>query len=149
MKIEVDGYIPRPPGEVFEALCDVTAWPERISAITRVEVLTPDIPFGAGFRFDETRKMGSREETQTFTVDKVEIPHLFQMTSEAFGTRFVAWHKLQPENDGTRLHLGFEGIPQTFLAKLMMPLAKLMEKSTKAQLQGDMDDLIRALTTEA
>lgn len=143
MQIVATCHVDAPPERVFRIATDVARWPELISAIDRVELLTPGPP-GIGTRFRETRTMYGRKAREEMTIAALEPPHRFTLTAENHGTRYRAEHVFAPERSGTRLTLAFEGVPMTLAARLAMPLALLMRRSVQRQLAQDLADLKRA-----
>lgn len=122
--------INRTPGTVFDAFTDIERWPERMTAIKRVERLT-DGPVGTGTRFRETRVMFGREATETMAVTRFEPPRLFTLETLSGGARYLATHEFVAEGAGaTRVTLRFEATPLTFAARvmgiLMRPLIRKM-----------------------
>jgi uncharacterized protein YndB with AHSA1/START domain len=143
MRIVIETMIAAPPAKVFALMADIPRWPENISAIEKLEMLTPG-PVAVGTRFRETRTMYGRQATEEMTVAQLEPPTRMVLTAESHGMRYVADHVLQAEAGGTRLTLTFEGEPQTLGARLMRPLGWLMKRTITRQLAADIADLKRA-----
>jgi len=143
MELVVETFVAAPPGRVFAVATDITRWPEVVTAIRSVEVLTPG-PVAVGTRFRETRTMFGREESEEMEIAELSPPGRFVLTAESHGTRYQAEHTFAPDGAGTRLRLVFEGSPMTLVARLMTPMGWLMAGAIRKQLAADLDDLKRA-----
>lgn len=148
MEVRVDTQINAPPDTVYETALDIPAWPQIISAITKIEMLS-DGPVAVGTSFRETRVMFGREATEDMTISTLEPPRRFVFTAENHGTSYVVEHLLAPENGGTRFSVAFSGKANSFLARVMLPLGLLMAGTVKKQLAGDLEDLKRAIEIKA
>jgi hypothetical protein len=143
MQCSVERLFAAPREIVFAVAIDIPRWPEVISSIDRIELLTPG-PIAVGSRFRETRRMFGREATEEMTVSELAPPQRFVLTAENHGTRYRAEHVLAPADTATRLTLVFSGEPVSFSARLLSPLGWLMSGHLKKQLEADLDDLQRA-----
>lgn len=143
MKIAVSADIAAPPERVFALLADIERWPQTISAIRGVEILT-DGPVDVGTCFRETRVMHGREAVEEMTVAAIEPPRRLVLTAENHGARYVAEQRLEPTAEGTRLTLAFEGVPVTLLARLLSVMAVLLKGSIEKALRQDLADVKRA-----
>jgi hypothetical protein len=142
MRITVEAVVAAPPEIVFAVAADVGGWPQVISAIEGIELLTPG-PVAAGTRFRETRRMFGRQATEEMTVAEHEPPRRFVLTAFNHGTAYRAEHLFAPDGTGTRIELAFEGRPVTLAARLLAPLGLLFVASLRRQLEGDLADLAR------
>lgn len=148
MRIKVETVIAAPIETVFALMTDLARWPDAISAIDRIDVLT-DGPVAAGTRFRETRRMFGREATEEMTVAELSPPTRFVLTAFNHGTAYHAEHVLAATEGGTRLTLIFDGTPKTMMARLMLPLGLLMRGTVTKQLAADLADIKRAAEAHA
>jgi hypothetical protein len=148
MQCSVERLIRAPREIVFAVASDIPRWPEVISSIDRIELLTPG-PIAAGSRFRETRRMFGREAAEEMTVSELTPPELFVLTAENHGTRYRAEHIFAPAHDATHVTLVFSGAPVTFLARLLSPLGRVMLGHLEKQLEADLDDLKHAAERRA
>lgn len=146
MRLSVETAIAVPRARVFHKLMDVARWPEAITGIDSVEVLTPG-PVGVGTRIRETRRMHGRLASEVMTFAEIVAPGRLALTAESHGTRYRITHELTEAGAGTRLAMHFEGIPVTMLARAFTPIAWLMRGSIERQLAADLADLKRACET--
>ena len=130
------------PDAVFAVALDIANWPQFVSAIETIELLTPG-SVAVGTRFRETRVMFGRHATEEMTVVEIEPPRRFLLTAFNHGTAYRAEHRFAPEGAGTRMTLVFEGRPATLLARLFAPLGRLFMGSLQRQLEADLADLKR------
>lgn len=142
MQIIVETLVDAPPDAVFAVASDVTNWPQFISSIQSVALLTPS-PVAVGTRFRETRVMFGRQATEEMTVSELEPPHRFLLTAFNHGTAYRAEHLFEPHATGTRMTLTFEGRPSTLPARLFAPLGWLFLGTVRRQLEADLADLKR------
>jgi hypothetical protein len=144
MRIAVEILINAPRDRVFAVMADIPAWPRRIQAIERIDMLT-DGPVAVGTRFRETRQMFGRTASEEMTVAEFIAGERMVFIAESHGTRYRATHVLTGAGTGgTRLSLDFEGKPTTLLARLTTPLAWLLAGHVRRQLVADLADLKRA-----
>jgi hypothetical protein len=142
MQISVEAFVDAPPQAVFATAADIARWPQFISGVEAVEVLTRG-EVGAGTRFRETRKMFGRQATEEMTVAGIAPPQRLLLTAFNHGTAYRIEHGFAPEGAGTRATLTFEGRPQTLLARAFAPLGLLFMGAVKRQLVADLADLAR------
>jgi hypothetical protein len=140
MRISVERIVAAPLDVTFATALDIARWPQFISAITSVDVLTPR-PIAVGSRFRETRQTYGRAESQEMTVTVLDPPRSFTLAAEAHGARYRAEHRFEQAAGGSRITVVFEGLPVTLLARLLSPLALVMAGSVRRQLAGDLADL--------
>jgi hypothetical protein len=148
MHCSVERLIAAPREIVFAVAIDIPRWPEVISSIDRIELLTPG-PIVIGSRFRETRRMFGREATEEMRISALTPPEHFVLTAENHGTRYRAEHILTRAQDATRLTLVFSGEPVSVFARLLSPLGQLMLGHVKKQLEADVGDLKRAAERRA
>jgi hypothetical protein len=148
MQCSVERLIAAPCEIVFAIVSDIPRWPEVVSSIERIEMLTPG-PVALGSRFRETRRMYGREATEEMTVSELVPPERFVLTAENHGTRYRAEHTFARAHDATRLTLVFSVEPVSVFARLLSPLGRLMLGHLKKQIEADFDDLKRAAERRA
>lgn len=148
MKMTLSQEIAGPVEQVFQAFTDFPNAAERVSGITKVEMLT-DGPVGVGTRFKETRVFMKREATEELEVTRFEPGREVALSAYSCGCDFLSTFQFTPIEAGTRIDLTFESTPKTFFAKLMSPLGKLMMGPMKKCVQQDMDDLKQGIEARA
>jgi len=139
-------HIAAAPAAVFAICSDFEHAPQHVSAITKVEMLTPG-PTRQGTRFKETRKMFGKEATETMEVLEFTPNSSFVLGAESCGTRYRTTFTFTPTSGGTpggqpgtTVEFRFLATPLTFFAKvmgaIMMPFMKnMMRKCVMQDLQ--------------
>jgi Polyketide cyclase / dehydrase and lipid transport len=143
MQIDIETTIDAAPADVFAIAADIGHWPDVISAIESIELLTPGA-VGIGTRFRETRKMFGKSATEEMTVAEFAPPHRFVLTAHSHGTAYRTVHTLEPVGAGTRLRVLFEVTPTSLLARIMAPVGWLLLGTLKRQIAADLADMKRA-----
>ena len=126
--------------EVFDAATDLASWPDRIEAITRVEVLGEG-PVGEGTVFRETRMMFGREATEEMTIATFERPHRYVTNADSCGCDYVSTTTFTPTPEGTRMTLDFRGRPRTLVARLMTPIGWLFTGALRRCVVRDFENM--------
>ena len=142
MRIEVEEATTAAPEVAFATATDIARWPQFITGIDSVEILTTG-PVAVGTRFRETRLMHGRTATEEMTVEELEAPRLFVLSALSHGTRFRVEHRFERDGGGTRMTVLFEGRPMTLLARLLTPLALLVIGSVRREIAADLAGLAR------
>src|ERR1700726_2192640 len=81
MQIELAKTVAAPPADAFAIVANVVDWPQIISSIKAVEVLTPG-PVRAGTRLREHRTMFGRDGPQELEVAAIEPPHRLRLWAD-------------------------------------------------------------------
>ena len=129
-----------PPEIAYATALDLARWPDFIRGISKLEIVTPGEP-EVGTRFRETRTMFGREAVEEMTIAELDPPNRQVFTAQNHGARYTATTQFIADGSGTRIRLTFEGVPVTFLARLLSPLALLMAGSVRTQIQNDLNDM--------
>ena len=117
--VTVSSHIRAPIERVFAAYTDLENAPSVISAITRLEILTPG-PVGVGTSFRETRVMMGKEASEVMTFAAFEPPTGYVLTAESHGSQYTTTFRFEPEGaDGVTCD--FHAQPQSFAAKRSAP----------------------------
>ncbi|MBX3352373.1 MAG: SRPBCC family protein [Phycisphaeraceae bacterium] len=141
--ITVSSHVDAPIERVFEVFTDFPNAASYISAIRRVEMLTPP-PVGVGTRFRETRVMMGREATEEMTIAEFEPPRRVTLTAASHGARYTSAFHFAPEGIGTTVTFEFTGQPVSFLAKALSAITMpLMKKTLIKCVAQDMEDARR------
>jgi len=141
-QVAVTRHFNAPPDKVWNVLSDLERAAERIEAIKHVEILT-DGPVGQGTRFKETRVMFGKEATEEMEITEWNPPTHLAMECETCGMHARSVISCRPDGEGTRVEMSMQTTPLTFVAKLMSPLGKMMEKSCRKAFEKDLDDVQR------
>ena len=139
-RISVTKFIDAPVERVFEVFTDLHTAPERVSAITKLEVLT-DGPVGVGTRFNETRVVFKREATETIEITAFDPLRSYTTVANSCGCRYECTFHFSPQGSGTEVTTEFSWTAQSLMAKLMSPLGKLMASACVKAFDKDLEEL--------
>ena len=140
MEIKASRHINAPVDHVFDVFSDITRIEERISGITKVEILS-ETKSGVGTRWRETRVMFGQEATEEMEISVFNVNRSYEVVAASRGAEYHTVYNFSEENGGTRVDMVFSGKAVSFMAKLMSPLASLMSGATRKALEADMDEL--------
>lgn len=140
-KLELTERIEAPVSETFRAFTDFRALPERISGITKVEMVT-DGPVGKGTRFRETRVVFGKEATEEFEVTEFEPDARYVMACDSCGVHWEYEHAFTPEDGGTRVDVRGTAEGGGLISKLMWGL---MAGACRKALRKDMAEAKAAI----
>ncbi len=129
-----------PPERVFAIYTDLANAEERLSGVTRLEMLT-DGPVREGTRFRETRIVFKREATEEMEITRFDPGRGYSVEADSCGAHYRTDFRFSPDGDGTRVDVEFTSKPVTFAAKLMSPLGALMKGPMIKLFERDLDDL--------
>lgn len=147
--VTVSRTVAAPVETVWAVATDLTAAPETLTGVTRVEVLEGEI-FGVGTRWRETRTMMGREATEEMVVTAATAPSSYTVEADNHGVHYVSTFAFAALGaDRTEVTMTFAGTPtapQNPLVKLMGRFGLRMVRKT---LEQDLADLARAAEARA
>jgi hypothetical protein len=148
--ITVTTHFDAPVHEVFEVCTDLRNAADRVNAIKKLEVLTEG-PIGLGTRFRETRVMMGKEATEEMEFTSFEPNRSYTVEAESCGCHYTSvWTFRAGAGGGTDVEMSFTGVPQTFMAKVMMVvMGPMMSGMVRKCLTRDFEDLKRATSGTA
>jgi carbon monoxide dehydrogenase subunit G len=142
MKMEVNELITAPRAEVWKVITDIENSSNVISGIEKVEILEQPADSLVGLKWEETRTMFGQTATEIMWITEAEENVSYQTRAESHGAVYKTSLQLSEENGKTRLTMSFEGIPQSFLAKVMSIITNpIFKKSTSQALKQDLIDI--------
>lgn len=139
-QMSVKQYIEAPVSEVFARAADFANAAERISGITKMEMLT-DGPVGVGTRFRETRIIFGKEATEVMEVTVFEPDQRYGLAAESHGTKYYTECRFLPQGLGTEIEMTFHSTPVTMTAKVLSVLMRPMIRMMKKLCLQDLTDL--------
>ena len=136
--IEMTIQINAPITRVFEIATDLTQLPERVPAVTKLEILSSG-PIGNGTRFRETRKMFGKEATEEMEFTSFEKDRGYVIQAESAGSRYTSTVSFTSVDEGTQLSWRFAAEPLGTFSKIMSTiLYPLFAGATRRALEGDL-----------
>jgi uncharacterized membrane protein len=119
MRFEQSIDVDAPQQRVWDVLCDLEAWPQRIETVDVVELLTP-APVGEGSR---VRLKQPKLPEGTWEVTVWDAPSYFEFRQQSGGVTNVAGHRVAALEEGrSRLTLTLE------MRGLLVPVVALFYK---------------------
>ncbi len=154
----VSKHINAPVQRIWSLFTDLEAMSQHIGGIKQVEILTPG-PFAVGTRWRETRVMFGQQATEEMEVTECDEPRGYVAEAHSHGSYYVSKWTFEPTDTGstetassepssTLVRMDFSATPESFMAKLMSPLAGVMMKSVVSALNADLEDLARVAEAE-
>ncbi|HYH12413.1 MAG TPA: SRPBCC family protein [Thermomicrobiales bacterium] len=148
--VTVTRTIDAPLETVWDVATDVERMPERMSAITEVEVLEGGTPFDAGTRWRETRTMMRREATEEMEVTAMDRHRRYVVEADNSGVHYVSTFTFTPVGaNRTEVAMTFTGEPTGSQNILMRLIGKLGLRVVRKSLERDIDDLATAAESAA
>lgn len=142
----VSEHIGATPEAVFALASDFAGAAERISGITKVEMLTQG-PVGIGTRFRETRVMFGKEASETMEVVDFQPGRSYTLRAHNCGCEYRTKVSVGAASGGAGSELTFEfaGTPLTTVAKVMSGLMGWMMKGACVKaIRQDLADVKKA-----
>ncbi len=146
-KMTIRQHFEAPLEWVFDTLSDFENAARHVRGIDRMELLTPGA-IGVGTRFRETRTMFGKQSSVEMEITAFDRLHGYTVEGTTCGSRYRAAYHLLSDIAGTHVRLEIETQPIHFLAKLVAPLACLMQGSMKKCLLNDLEDIQAVLATK-
>ena len=137
--VAVSVAIAAPQQDVWDRITDIEHAHERIPAIKRIEILSPQ-RHGLGLRWRETRIMFGKEATEVMEITQWHPPHEYVTSAQSHGSEYRCTLRVEPTAEGSTLSFHFTATPLTLTAKLVGTLlAPLMRGAITKALQGDLN----------
>lgn len=148
--VAVTRLVEAPVSTVWAVFTDLTRRRQWLSAVTGVDVLTPE-PFGAGTVWRETRRMADGGEiTEEFRVRECTAPERFVVTSPGIGADYRMTYTFMPVVAGR--HRGATMVTVVQDGGATEPVGRLLglifgglaAGTAEGALRRDLDDLAAA-----
>ena len=137
--VTVSVAIAAPQQAVWERITDIEHAHERIPAIKRIEILSPQ-RHGLGLRWRETRIMFGKEATEVMEITEWRPPHEYVTSAQSHGSDYRCTLRVEPTAEGSTLSFHFTATPLTLMARVMgMLMGPLMRGAIAKALQGDLN----------
>lgn len=146
MQIELAKIVATQPAAAFAVLADIVDWPQIISSIRSVELLTPG-PIRAGTRLREDRIVFGHDTTQDMEVETIAPPRRLRLLVEHPDLNYELDHLIDAiYGGGCRLMLICRSRPKTAPGRILQPvMTPFMEITLRDELERDLSDLAAAL----
>lgn len=131
--------------QVWSAITNIKNAQNMISGILELKVLKESESGLVGLKWQETRKVFGKVETETMwitEVEKSEAAAFYKTRAESHGCIYISTMKVQQQGDETLLSMEFYGEGVSFFAKLMDKLMGFMMKGSMEKLMSqDLEDI--------
>ncbi|MHA6261378.1 SRPBCC family protein [Sporosarcina sp. CAU 1771] len=145
MKVSTQVKINSTKEKVWEVISDIENSADFISAIMKIEVLTPRGESLVGLKWRETRKMFGKEAVEIMWITDSEENSYYQTRAESHGAIYISRLSITEESDDVILEMSFEGQSVGLMSKVMSKVfGGLMKKSMIKALEVDLQDIKRA-----
>jgi hypothetical protein len=135
--------------DAFAVVTDIANWPEVISSINNVELLTPG-SLRAGTRLRIQRVMFGHETTEEMEVVEIERPRRLRLAGQSRNHHYERDHIIDAMQGGSRLTLIFRPKPSDQAGRALLPfMTPLMEVNLRDELEQDLVDLAAAITAKS
>jgi uncharacterized membrane protein len=146
MNIQVQVSIKASKEEVWKVITDIENAQNTITGIEKVEVLEKPADGLVGLKWKETRTLFGKTAIETMWITIAKENEFYRTRAESHGSLYISNLVLSEQDHGTQLTMEFEGIPQTFGAKLMSAtMGFLFKNATKKALMQDLVDIKTAI----
>jgi hypothetical protein len=134
--------------DAFAVVGDIANWPEVISAINDVELLTTG-PLCAGSRLRIRRTVFGDETTEEMEIVEIERPHRLRLAGRSRDLHCERDHIVDATHGGSRLTLIFRPKPSDQASRALLPLVTpFMEVKLRDELEQDLVDLAAAIAAK-
>ena len=146
MQIDLARTIAAPPPVAFATVADIANWPQIISSIERVELVTPG-PIRDGTHLRLTRIRFGRQTTEALKVATIERPRRLRLVADDRGMRYELDHMIDAVFGlGSRLLLIFRSNPDTNTGRVLAEFMRtFMEIKLRDELEQDLTDFAAAI----
>ncbi len=142
MNVEVQVDINGTKEEVWKVITDIENSVDTISGIEKIEVLEKPADSFVGLKWRETRTMFGRTATEVMWITDTVENQSYKTRAESHGAVYITTLEISDADENVRLSMNFEGMPQTFGAKIMSALTSgMVKKSTEEALMQDLIDI--------
>lgn len=144
MKASVEINIKGIKESIWEVIADIEHSEKNIIAIENIEVIKKPVEGILGLKWRETRVMFGKAATEVMWVTDA-VPNKFYKTrAESHGAIYITTLSILEKDTYCVLSMSFEGIAQSFIAKLSSAVfGRMMMKSTEKALLNDLKDIKR------
>ena len=127
---------------VWKAISDIENCERIITSILKVNILNKPASGIVGLKWEETREMFGKEASETIWITDSETNEYYSTRAESHGSVYITKLSLTADDNGTLLTMSFNGIPQSFIAKIVSFLmGPLIRNSIKKVLIKDLADI--------
>lgn len=132
--------------KIWEVITNIENSTQNIRAIEKIVVIDKPKDGFVGFKWKETRTMFGKEATEIMWVTGAETNRYYETRAESHGSVYISKLSIEERDKNCVLSMGFEGIPQSVMSKLMGAVfGGMMKKSIEKALLTDLVDIKNAV----
>ncbi len=132
----------QPKDTVWKAIADIENCKRIITSILNVNILNKPASGIVGLKWEETREMFGKKASETIWITDSETNEYYSTRAESHGSVYITKLSLTAIDNGTLLTMSFNGIPQSFIAKIFSFLmGPLIRNSIKKALIKELADI--------
>jgi len=132
--------------KVWPVITNIENAHKTISGIEKIEVLEKPAEGLVGLKWRETRTLFGKTATEVMWITDARENESYSTRAESHGSVYKTNLALSEQGQNTQLTMEFEGVPQTFAAKLMSATMGIFFKgATKKALMQDLVDIKTAV----
>jgi len=142
LKVTANIEINKSRDSVWKAITDIENCAHMISSINKINILNNPAEDFVGLKWEETRVMFGKEATETMWITDFVEEEYYSTRAESHGSVYLSKLSLSKSGNGTLLTMSFEGIAQTYAAKLLSFLmGPFIKNSINKALTKDLQDI--------
>ena len=127
--------------EIWAAISDIKNASKIFKDIKKITIITQPGKGILGTKWEETREFMGKESSEIMWISEVQEMISYVAEAKNSGCLYHSSMILHDCDEGVIVTKTFHSTPETFLAKIMLPLMLLMHKTLKKCLQKDLEDL--------
>lgn len=127
--------------DVYEVFTDIENAENRLSDVTKVEIVERPDKGLKGLKWRETRVMFGKEATEEMWVNTAKKNSFYEVMADSQGVVYKTLFEFKKLKQGTKVKIKFEGKPYSLSAKILSVIALFFKGVTRKALERDLDDL--------
>ena len=134
--------------EVWEIISNMEIAASVFKDIKSLEIIEKPPSGLLGLKWKEVRDFMGKEAEETMWIVEASENQSYTAEAKNSGCLYHSSIILEDKDNGTIVKKTFRSTPQSFIAKLMMPLMQLMKGTLRKCIQRDLDDLKSYLNSQ-
>ena len=146
MNVQQSIIIPAKKEQVWRVISDIRHAQQHISAIKRLVIIEQPKEGLKGLKWQETRTIFGKDATEIMWIIESQTNLYYKTKAQNNGCDYYSEMKIVEGTEQCELVMGFTGVPQSLLAKIMGKLmSRLMTEQLNKTMQADLEDIKSAV----
>ena len=146
MNVHQSIIIPAKKEQVWRVISDIRHAQQHISAIKRLVIIEQPKEGLKGLKWQETRTIFGKDATEIMWIIESQTNLYYKTKAQKHGCDYYSEMKIVEGTEQCELVMGFTGVPQSLLAKIMGKLmSRLMTEQLNKTMQADLEDIKSAV----